>query len=99
MVWRRRPDSNRCMEVLQTSALPLGYGAAHSRSYHDHARVVNESRHGRDFVRLRVTPHFRTNVHFERRFITGCHTGDHVMTMFPTYVTTDPLDRDRLTRL
>jgi hypothetical protein len=25
---RRRPDSNRGMEVLQTSALPLGYGAA-----------------------------------------------------------------------
>ena len=24
---RRRPDSNRGMEVLQTSALPLGYGA------------------------------------------------------------------------
>jgi hypothetical protein len=26
--WRRRPDSNRGMEVLQTSALPLGYVAA-----------------------------------------------------------------------
>ncbi len=26
-VWRRRPDLNRRMEVLQTSALPLGYGA------------------------------------------------------------------------
>ena len=25
--WRRRPDLNRRMEVLQTSALPLGYGA------------------------------------------------------------------------
>ena len=50
MLWRRRPDSNRCMEVLQTSALPLGYGAPHSRSYHGHPRVVNESRHGRDFV-------------------------------------------------
>src|SRR5690606_41366656 len=25
---RRRPESNRRMEVLQTSALPLGYGAA-----------------------------------------------------------------------
>ena len=25
---RRRPDSNRCMKVLQTSPLPLGYGAA-----------------------------------------------------------------------
>src|SRR5215207_6618087 len=25
--WRRRPDSNRWMEVLQTSALPLGYVA------------------------------------------------------------------------
>jgi hypothetical protein len=24
---RRRPDSNRCIEVLQTSALPLGYVA------------------------------------------------------------------------
>ena len=26
-LWRRRPDLNRRMEVLQTSALPLGYGA------------------------------------------------------------------------
>ena len=25
--WRRRPESNRCIEVLQTSALPLGYVA------------------------------------------------------------------------
>ena len=25
--WRRRPDSNRCIKVLQTSALPLGYAA------------------------------------------------------------------------
>ena len=25
--WRRRPDLNRRMEVLQTSALPLGYVA------------------------------------------------------------------------
>ncbi len=25
---RRRPDSNRGIKVLQTSALPLGYGAA-----------------------------------------------------------------------
>jgi hypothetical protein len=27
---RRRADSNRRMEVLQTSALPLGYGAGTS---------------------------------------------------------------------
>ena len=25
--WRRRSDLNRCIEVLQTSALPLGYAA------------------------------------------------------------------------
>jgi hypothetical protein len=25
--WRRHPDLNRRMEVLQTSALPLGYAA------------------------------------------------------------------------
>src|SRR5262245_62142131 len=25
--WRRRSELNRCMEVLQTSALPLGYAA------------------------------------------------------------------------
>ena len=25
--WRRRSDSNRCIEVLQTSPLPLGYAA------------------------------------------------------------------------
>jgi hypothetical protein len=26
-IWRRRPDSNRRMGVLQTPALPLGYAA------------------------------------------------------------------------
>src|SRR5262245_38947885 len=26
---RRRSDSNRCIKVLQTSPLPLGYGARH----------------------------------------------------------------------
>ena len=26
--WRRRADLNRCIEVLQTSALPLGYVAS-----------------------------------------------------------------------
>jgi hypothetical protein len=26
-IWRRRPDSNWGMELLQSSALPLGYGA------------------------------------------------------------------------
>ncbi len=25
--WRRRADSNRCIRVLQTPALPLGYAA------------------------------------------------------------------------
>src|SRR5690606_13401020 len=29
--WRRHPDSNRGIKVLQTSALPLGYGAARPR--------------------------------------------------------------------
>ncbi len=32
LVWRRRPDLNRRMEVLQTSALPLGYGALSGRT-------------------------------------------------------------------
>ena len=32
-VWRRRPDLNRRMEVLQTSALPLGYGALSGKSH------------------------------------------------------------------
>ena len=27
-IWRRHPDLNRGIKVLQTSALPLGYGAA-----------------------------------------------------------------------
>jgi hypothetical protein len=27
MLWRRRPDSNRGIAVLQTAALPLGYAA------------------------------------------------------------------------
>src|SRR5271169_3798929 len=31
---RRRADSNRRIEVLQTSALPLGYGAVGGRSSH-----------------------------------------------------------------
>jgi hypothetical protein len=26
-VWRRRAGSNRCIAVLQTAPLPLGYGA------------------------------------------------------------------------
>ena len=26
-IWRRHPDLNRGIEVLQTSALPLGYSA------------------------------------------------------------------------
>ena len=29
--WRRHPESNRGIKVLQTSALPLGYGAVSSR--------------------------------------------------------------------
>ncbi len=29
---RRRSDSNRCIKVLQTSPLPLGYGARHRRA-------------------------------------------------------------------
>ncbi len=28
LIWRRRPESNRCMRVLQTLALPLGYAAS-----------------------------------------------------------------------
>ena len=27
LYWRRRPDSDRSIKVLQTFALPLGYGA------------------------------------------------------------------------
>ena len=30
---RRRPDSNWCMAVLQTAALPLGYDAKHKRLF------------------------------------------------------------------
>src|SRR6266516_3006920 len=34
---RRRSDSNRCIKVLQTSPLPLGYGAIQrSRPYYNH---------------------------------------------------------------
>ncbi len=36
--WRRHPDSNRGIEVLQTSALPLGY-AAHQGSIGSNASV------------------------------------------------------------
>jgi hypothetical protein len=39
---RRHPDSNRGMEVLQTSALPLGYAAART---HTCQRVEQLSRH------------------------------------------------------
>ncbi len=28
-IWRRHPDLNRRIKVLQTSALPLGYAAKH----------------------------------------------------------------------
>src|SRR5437867_10903467 len=31
--WRRRSESNRCIEVLQTSALPLGYAAGPKSMY------------------------------------------------------------------
>ena len=34
---RRRTESNRRMEVLQTSALPLGYGARESEKLNVHA--------------------------------------------------------------
>ena len=30
--WRRRPESDRGIKVLQTSALPLGYGAVNGNS-------------------------------------------------------------------
>ncbi len=33
LVWRRRAGSNRCIAVLQTAPLPLGYGASEERYY------------------------------------------------------------------
>jgi len=36
---RRRSESNRRMEVLQTSALPLGYGAGRERKIPDCKKV------------------------------------------------------------
>ncbi len=33
LIWRRHPDSNRGVKVLQTSALPLGYGATGRATY------------------------------------------------------------------
>jgi hypothetical protein len=36
--WRRHPESNRGIKVLQTSALPLGYGAM-SVNGHDYCRT------------------------------------------------------------
>src|SRR5262245_3803731 len=36
---RRRSDSNRCIKVLQTSPLPLGYGAIHIRVF-----IITKSR-------------------------------------------------------
>ena len=39
---RRRAGSNRRMEVLQTSALPLGYGAGSGSSCHDTTRSASE---------------------------------------------------------
>src|SRR6516165_9432039 len=30
---RRRSDSNRCIKVLQTSPLPLGYGAVYAKHF------------------------------------------------------------------
>jgi hypothetical protein len=39
--WRRRPGSNRRMEVLQTSALPLGY-VAHRRKVRECSEPARE---------------------------------------------------------
>ena len=49
---RRRPDSNRCMKVLQTSPLPLGYGAVWNESNvaEIDAAVHRESHRGCDLT-------------------------------------------------
>ncbi len=33
LIWRHRPDLNWSIKVLQTSALPLGYGANNKAAY------------------------------------------------------------------
>ena len=41
---RRRPDSNRCIKVLQTSPLPLGYGAASAqKNYYTYAKLPRKN--------------------------------------------------------
>ena len=32
-IWRHHPDLNRGIKVLQTSALPLGYGALYKKTH------------------------------------------------------------------
>jgi hypothetical protein len=51
---RRRTESNRRMEVLQTSALPLGYGAGRNHKLAGCYRILNPCRNGR---RLRTDRH------------------------------------------
>src|SRR5262249_12287978 len=43
---RRRSDSNRCIKVLQTSPLPLGYGAITQDGCHYNKRVVESKSEG-----------------------------------------------------
>ena len=43
--WRRHPDLNRGIKVLQTSALPLGYGATSSKKRRIDELTISNSTH------------------------------------------------------
>lgn len=45
---RRRPDSNRCMMVLQTIALPLGHAANFLGAvrYHEEVEASSDGKYG-----------------------------------------------------
>ena len=48
MWWRRRADSNRRVKVLQTSPLPLGYGATKKQPRHQTQNVRTARHHLKD---------------------------------------------------
>src|SRR5213083_35710 len=57
-VERRRSDSNRCIKVLQTSPLPLGYGAIRTCSRHYNQTAALTVREMPVETRIRAGPHF-----------------------------------------
>ena len=49
--WRRHPDLNRGIKVLQTSALPLGYVAVSTESFSTEWKTILDSLAGGSRIR------------------------------------------------